>query len=122
MGPNCYICPGKYHAIRCDELPFSPNAIADDCAGGGFTQVHQDGHGTVDSGHSCIAGLDEVVMLRRLPEDHKRNACRMVPTFKECRKDDKAQNMLYRLPHDDGREDKPTWPTDAIIESWQGMG
>ena len=39
-----------------------------------FTHFHQDGHGSVDSGHQCIEGYNEVVMLRRLPEIHKNNA------------------------------------------------
>lgn len=34
---------------------------------GAFTGFHMDGNGTVDSGHSCISGPNEVVMLRRLP-------------------------------------------------------
>jgi len=41
MGPNLYITP-----------PAS------------FTHFHQDGHGTVDSGHLCLAGFNEVVMLK----------------------------------------------------------
>jgi len=51
MGPNLYITP-----------PAS------------FTHFHQDGHGTVDSGHLCISGFNEVVMLRRLTERHKKHA------------------------------------------------
>ncbi len=75
MGPNLYITPG-----------------------GGFTHLHQDGHGTVDSGHTVLAGYNEVVMLRRLTERHKRNACSMVsgtmfgPT---------SYDALYGLPHGD---------------------
>ena len=51
MGPNLYITPP-----------------------GSITHFHQDGHGSVDSGHQCIQGYNEVVMLRRLPEIHKKNA------------------------------------------------
>ena len=47
--------------------------------GGRFTLIHQDGHGTVDSGHSNLSGYNEVVMLRRLPECHKLNACALIP-------------------------------------------
>ena len=32
------------------------------------------GYGTVDSGHLCLSGYNEVVMLRRLPNGHERNA------------------------------------------------
>lgn len=51
MGPNAYCTPPE-----------------------SFTQVHQDGHGTVDSGHLCLSGYNEVVMLRRMPERHKIHA------------------------------------------------
>ena len=67
MGPNIYVTPG------------------------GFTSFHQDGHGTVDSGHSCLAGYNEVVMLRRLPDEHKRNAMDYLP---------EGHDALYEKPHD----------------------
>jgi hypothetical protein len=47
-------------------------------------------------------------MLRRLPEKHKINACRLVPTLEEARQPGRetsfseAKAALYRLPHDDG--------------------
>jgi hypothetical protein len=47
-------------------------------------------------------------MLRRLPEKHKINACRLVPTLEEARPPgcetsfSEAKAALYRLPHDDG--------------------
>jgi hypothetical protein len=49
MGPNLFIMPP-----------------------GSFTTLHQDGNGTVDSGHQCLAGYNEVVMLLRMPESHKK--------------------------------------------------
>jgi hypothetical protein len=67
MGPNLYITPG------------------------GFTSFHQDGHGTVDSGHTCLSGYNEVVMLRRLPEEHKVNAMDFLPA---------GHDALFGLPHD----------------------
>lgn len=72
VGPNAYLTPG-----------------------GGFTQLHMDGHGTVDSGHTCINGFNEVIMLRRLDEDHVTNACRMVPTV-----GDGEFNALFHQAHD----------------------
>lgn len=93
--------------------------------GGGYTQVHQDGHGTVDSGHSNLSGFNEVVMLRRLPECHKLNACRMVPALEVpqngAQSEAQAKNMLYRMPHDDGRDDHPKWPTQETIDAWAEM-
>lgn len=66
MGPNLYMAPG-----------------------GAFTGFHQDGTGTVDSGHSCLTGYNEVVMLRRLPENHKVYAMSFV-----------EDGAVYGLPHD----------------------
>lgn len=49
MGPNLYITPP-----------------------GSYTIFHQDGHGTVDSGHLCLSGYNEVIILRQLTETHKK--------------------------------------------------
>lgn len=44
-----------------------------------WTQFHQDGNGTVDSGHQCLAGRNRVIMLRRLEnETDKRVALRIL--------------------------------------------
>jgi hypothetical protein len=86
--------------------------------------MHQDGHGTVDSGHSNLSGYNEVVMLRRLPECHKRKACQLIPTEATdgTSRKQQAQNILFRLPHDDGRNDKLLWPKVATIEAWKQSG
>ena len=75
MGPNLYITP-----------PAS------------FTLFHQDGFGTVDSGHLCISGYNEVVMLRRLPERHKEHALSLL----KGKGQELCYNELYELPHGDG--------------------
>jgi hypothetical protein len=66
MGPNLYITPP-----------------------GTFTRFHQDGFGTVDSGHLCMSGYNEVVMFRRLPPGHDRNAINT------------EGSSLYEMPHAD---------------------
>jgi hypothetical protein len=71
MGPNLYATP--------------PEA---------FTHFHQDGHGTVDSGHLVLSGTNEVVILRRLPEAHKLNAYKIIG-FPD------PEKMLYNEPHSD---------------------
>ena len=48
MGPNLYVTPP-----------------------GSSTWFHEDGRGTVDSGHQCLTGYNEVVMLPRLSEEKK---------------------------------------------------
>ncbi len=80
---------------------------------GAFTHFHQDGYGTVDSGHLCLSGYNEVVMLRRLDERHKKNALDILKS-KDCDYD-----ALYGLPHADGR--KPAWPTHDMIEKCRSM-
>jgi hypothetical protein len=85
MGPNMYVTP-----------PAS------------FTHFHQDGHGTVDSGHLCLSGYNEVVILRRLTERHKKHALVILTGDVDVEK--KKPNMqdpptyydgLYEEPHAD---------------------
>jgi hypothetical protein len=51
MGPNLYVTPP-----------------------GSYTDFHLDGFGTVDPGHLCLSGYNEVVMLRRLNTDDQKKA------------------------------------------------
>jgi hypothetical protein len=101
MGPNCYLTPGRCQ-LQYIEIVFGL-CLTIFILGGGYTQVHQDGHGTVDSGHSNLCGFNEVVMLRRLPECHKLQACQKIPTLANDISEEEAVNCLYKLPHDDGR-------------------
>jgi len=97
MGPNMYITPP-----------------------GSFTHFHQDGHGTVDSGHVCLSGYNEVVMLRRLPERHKRHALRFLTgSYKNPR--EHTFEALYNLPHGDGLGDKPRWPDNEALQKCNEM-
>lgn len=91
MGPNLYITPP-----------------------GTFTHFHQDGHGTVDSGHQCLRGRNEVVMLRRMDEPNKRRALRIL--CKGC----PSYDALYGKPHDAG--EKPPWPTETQIDELRRHG
>jgi hypothetical protein len=68
-----------------------------------------------DSGHFCIQGYNEVLMLRRLPERHKLHACQMVPGFEKY-------NPLYDLPHGFDQESPPHWFDVETIEKWRKMG
>ena len=43
-----------------------------------WTFFHQDGNGTVDSGHQCLTGRNHVIMLRRLNEADKKRAMRIL--------------------------------------------
>jgi hypothetical protein len=91
MGPNLYVTPP-----------------------GTFTHFHQDGHGTVDSGHQCLRGHNEVVMLRRLDDPNKRRALRVLCGAAP------GYDALYGKPHDNGA--KPPWPTSAQIDHLRALG
>jgi len=80
MGPNLYISP-----------PAS------------YTHFHQDGHGTVDSGHACLAGYNEVVMLRRMSEHRKKHALHLLNCADRTKGKPFFANALYELPHSDTR-------------------
>ena len=68
---------------------------------GGFTQFHQDGHGTVDSGHLCLEGYNEVVMLRRMDEVHKEHALHFLKCNERREGSELQYDALYGLPHHD---------------------
>lgn len=80
MGPNLYLTPP-----------------------GSYTHFHQDGHGTVDSGHLCLRGYNEVVMLRRMDEIHKQHALHLL-TGSDRRRNPIYYDGLYGLPHSDVRD------------------
>jgi len=105
------ILPGGLHcmmnSVNVEARPFmGPNLYLTPPAS--FTHFHQDGHGTVDSGHACLSGYNEVVMLRRLTESHKRHALFLlnggsIQTLE--RPNEKSvfdYDALYGRPHDDG--------------------
>ncbi|CAM9360246.1 unnamed protein product [Ascophyllum nodosum] len=105
LGPNLYITPP-----------------------GSWTHFHQDGNGTVDSGHQCLAGRNRVIMLRRLDEDNKRRALRILAGDHDLGTNSsggagagaavpdvhRGDEMLYKLPHGPGQ--KPPWPSEAAID------
>ena len=101
MGPNGYNTNGKSCAVvllhSFLQLSLGASYIP---TGGSSTGLHQDGHGTVDSGHTVISGYNEVVMLRRLPEIHKIKACMMMPGLENAQLRC-AEDILYGFPHDD---------------------
>lgn len=88
MGPNLYVTP--------------PSA---------FTHLHQDGLGTVDSGHLCLSGCNEVVMLRRLTEQRKCHAIQLLTGVDE----EVAHSILYGLPHNN--ESWVRYPCRTLLHS-----
>jgi hypothetical protein len=120
MGPNLYLTP-----------PLS------------FTSFHQDGHGTVDSGHLNMGGYNEVVMLRRVPTRHKVNALSILTgtqydgLYREPHEDDMVSNTLslfsvdvlvfirispLKCIHRFVPQEKPGWPTVDKIQECRDMG
>jgi hypothetical protein len=87
MGPNLYISPP-----------------------GGRTWFHEDGHGTVDSGHQCLSGQNEVIMLRRITDEPSR-----LNALHALNSGDVLDNAR---PHDDATQltaEKP-WPTQKTLD------
>ena len=70
----------------------------------------------MDSGHLCLSGYNEVVMLRRLTERHKCNAIQILTGTSD------SHNALYGLPHSDGLETSLGWPTNEAIGKCKKMG
>lgn len=71
--------------------------------GGGFTFLHQDGNGTVDSGHCVMEGVNDVVLLRRLSSEDLAAAISMIPG-------PRAGGIPIG------------WPTRETIELWRKKG
>lgn len=116
------VLPGGSHcmmnSVTPDAQPFmGPNLYVTPPAS--FTHFHQDGHGTVDSGHLCISGFNEVVMLRRLTERHKKHAL-WILSGKQA--GGIHFDGLYAMPHGDGLGEKPSWPKTDMIEECKKMG
>jgi len=116
------VLPGGSHcmmnSVTPDARPFmGPNLYVTPPAS--FTHFHQDGHGTVDSGHLCISGYNEVVMLRRLTERHKKHALWILSGKKM---EGSHFDGLYSMPHGDGLGRKPPWPSNDMIEECEQMG
>ena len=81
--------------------------------------VHQDGYGTVDSGHTALQGYNEVILLRRIPEPHKVNAVGIFPSLVEA--GSSAKDVLYGLPHANERETRHEWANNDTILELQAM-
>uniref|UniRef100_A0A7S4EEL1 DUF6824 domain-containing protein n=1 Tax=Pseudo-nitzschia australis TaxID=44445 RepID=A0A7S4EEL1_9STRA len=116
------VLPGGSHcmmnSVTADARPFmGPNLYVTPPAS--FTHFHQDGHGTVDSGHLCISGFNEVVMFRRLTERHKKHALWILSG-----KITEGYHFdgLYSVPHGDGLGKKPPWPSNDMVEECKTMG
>lgn len=90
MGPNVYTTPA-----------------------GSFTWVHQDGVGTVDSGHQSLGGVNEVIMFQRLTDASKQMVLNTLANT--------AGGYSPRTAvHDDGA--KPAWPTRAALGELEASG
>lgn len=84
MGPNVYATPP-----------------------GAFTWFHQDGNGTVDSGHQSLTGLNEVIMLQRLGEEQKQAALTALA-------DGHAYGLRTKAHEGD---EKPGWPSQQVMNT-----
>jgi hypothetical protein len=82
-------------------------------AGGGFTGLHQDGNGTVDSGHTVLQGHNEVIVFRRTNETESREIYMEVT----------GVDGLCVLPHNTtGCIKTRQWPTVKMIANLKAKG
>jgi hypothetical protein len=78
------------------------------------------GHGTNDRGFSCLKGYHEIVLLRRLPEIHKLNACKMLSMVSGKLIGKKAKKFLYPSLQG-GAKIETSWITTDTVEKWNAM-
>lgn len=91
---------------------------------GSFTSLHQDGNGTVDSGHTALEGHNEVFILPRTEEESEK--IRVVDVLLGGAGDPQSKNAiqaLYKLPHDEeGNLLTFEWPTVAMVQKLKDLG
>ena len=125
MGPNLYISPRKslfgYTHFRAVAFLISQMTYliltslnCDEPLAGGSTDWHRDGNGTVDSGHINLHGYNEVVILRRLPEEHHENAMTICTSLIEG-----TDDSFNSMPHD--RKEFSPWATRDVIQKFKTM-
>lgn len=85
MGPNLFVSPPGPH-----------------------TWFHEDGGGDVDSGHMCLDGTNEVVILRRMSTRHKQRALNLLAG-------DSGEYDLCLAPHD-RTQNVPGWTASLSPE------
>jgi hypothetical protein len=91
--------------------------------GEGYTSLHQDGHGTVDSGHTILKGHNKVFILPRIAEKHENQVCDVLLGGKGDPKSKDGIKALYRLPHDEEGTIKTfKWPTMQMIQKLKDLG
>jgi hypothetical protein len=81
--------------------------------------LHQDGYGTVDSGHTVLEGYNEVILLRRIPERHKKHAVCQFPALVEA--GSSAKDVLYGLPHANERKTRHQWANEETLQEYKKM-
>jgi len=105
-GKNC----GLQYVNEYGRPPFGPNIYI--TPPGAMTWFHEDGHGTVDSGHQCLRGRNEVIILKRMGEEEKTKALEVLRG--------RTGYTLSTLPHDErGSLD---WPDEHRIQLLEEMG
>eukprot|EP00986_Skeletonema_menzelii_P008878 scaffold3880_cov145-Skeletonema_menzelii.AAC.2 len=78
--------------------------------GNNGTTFHEDGYGTIDSGHLVLSGYNEVIILRRLTGDARKKAANILGI------------SLYKRPNVCEGKNQFHWPTKKDIEMLQKLG
>lgn len=107
------VLPGEY----CCLLQNVPDNLRPDngphayiTPAGAFTRFHRDGNGTVDSGHLCLEGCNEVIMLRPSLSAHETKSLFKILKGKK----------FDEQPHSLGGSFD--WPTHEMIEQLEREG
>ena len=79
--------------------------------GNNGTTFHEDGYGTIDSGHLVLSGFNEVIILRRLRGKAREKAAKILNI-----------SSLYKRPNDSEGEKEFHWPTKAQISELEKLG
>ena len=107
MGPNSSISPpGKSSIVSLTihvGITHINVCLRNKEKGGGGTPLHSYRNGAVDFEHTNLHGYNEVVILRRLPEEYRMDAMRLCSSM-----------SLRSSPHDG--EEQREWPTNTIIQ------
>jgi len=71
-----------------------------------------------------VSGYNEVVVLRRLTERHKKHALWLLTggMATNGKKTKQYFDGLYSEPHGDGLGEKPSWPNKVQIDKCREMG
>lgn len=87
------------------------------------TPFHEDGFGSIDSGHLCLSGYNEVIILRRLDGKARRKAAKILGVTLDRRPNvDQQSNVSDDHGETSEEENMFQWPTNKTIQELEELG